>query len=951
MSVKYPRTTVWYIECRSSRTPIENGRPNTSGSGVSIWLKKRESDSHGTRYILTCQHVVREGNVGALLDDIRVWQPGAGFTGHTEAKRACISSIKALQEVWPKDAQIPANDWVLLEVDDEEFSQSAECIRKVSSPSLTWNSVIGYPGGAAAWSHGSIVEPISSGGFRRLAAVDAAIHLLGSEEAAEGMSGGGLFSFLGAFVGLHRSTMQKGIVKRSVSAGHIRRQLSALGYDIVEPGALPVPIRFALRGACVLFALMFLIAIESGKIGDPCESTSLLGRMQRKYSTLNLHWFNRHLNGTIAIEHSFVRRVRCYQTVTIKRDVTVTDNIFVERGGTLIIAKGSVVRFAGATGIECYGRLLIEGEQGTRVTMTDHGDERWSGIFLSGDGAEQSSITHCDFSRGSGSRVTLMQDVYKSIENPKGNTPGEIASSFVPPPLHYGGNDRKRFGGVLCVYGTADISLTNTTFRDNISESGGAVYLYSSERCLFDACIFENNRAIPLVSKTAKPPGGAVSLQHSSSVTFRNCIFRRNAALGKFSCGGAVSVGFRSSVDFMGSTLFAENVASNVGGAIYCLSMRPQFGGGVEVSDAAGFSRKVRVVDCSFVNNRALLSVSYPKAPWADNGHAVAVDAGCNVSMDRCDFTHLFSKGRLLHIDVGDDQSQRGEVRCNYASLSVTNSTFKVADPQSAVIEPFVDSRNRVFVTLRGNEDEVSKEGTLGATSGLAGISDHLMPEAQLVSGKMQKYQRARKAGVTVDTVVIHHVSAINWEGDKSLDAGVKERTEKRLTETGGKRGPFSPERCRAIFESYGVSAHYLITRDGEIWRLVPHSAIAFHAGESVMPSPPDRETRENVNEFSLGIELIAVHPSEYGNFPDPQDRGYTEIQYAVLRDLLCYLSSQFTDRGVPTLSMVVGHDEIAGESIVKAGRRRGPPKTDPGPDFIWKNIRHDDFTPILDIR
>jgi len=53
-------------------------------------------------------------------------------------------------------------------------------------------------------------------------------------------------------------------------------------------------------------------------------------------------------------------------------------------------------------------------------------------------------------------------------------------------------------------------------------------------------------------------------------------------------------------------------------------------------------------------------------------------------------------------------------------------------------------------------------------------------------------------------------------------------------------------------FSRYHVSAHYLIDRKGNIYRLVSEQKVAFHAGKSKLP---DGST--SVNNCSLGIELL----------------------------------------------------------------------------------------------
>jgi N-acetylmuramoyl-L-alanine amidase len=107
------------------------------------------------------------------------------------------------------------------------------------------------------------------------------------------------------------------------------------------------------------------------------------------------------------------------------------------------------------------------------------------------------------------------------------------------------------------------------------------------------------------------------------------------------------------------------------------------------------------------------------------------------------------------------------------------------------------------------------------------------------------------------------------------------------------------------------VSAHYVVDRDGTIYRCVPDARRAWHAGESVVAG------RGNVNNFSIGIELAGFASQPY---PDPQ------IDAVV--DLCVELCGRFPSI---TLERIVGHEHIA----VPAGR-----KTDPGPHFPWAAVR-----------
>lgn len=53
-------------------------------------------------------------------------------------------------------------------------------------------------------------------------------------------------------------------------------------------------------------------------------------------------------------------------------------------------------------------------------------------------------------------------------------------------------------------------------------------------------------------------------------------------------------------------------------------------------------------------------------------------------------------------------------------------------------------------------------------------------------------------------------------------------------------------------FSQYGVSAHYVIGRDGAIYNLVDEKNVSYHAGKSSLP-----DGRTNVNSCSIGIEIM----------------------------------------------------------------------------------------------
>jgi len=136
-----------------------------------------------------------------------------------------------------------------------------------------------------------------------------------------------------------------------------------------------------------------------------------------------------------------------------------------------------------------------------------------------------------------------------------------------------------------------------------------------------------------------------------------------------------------------------------------------------------------------------------------------------------------------------------------------------------------------------------------------------------------------------IDTVVIHSMSA-----PENSD-------------------PFDIKACIDLLNHHKVSAHYLIDRQGKVINCVEESKRAWHAGASKMPFSDD--SREDVNNFSIGVELI-------GNETTP----FTSLQYSALASLTMDMALRHPIR------VIIGHEHIAPSR-----------KTDPGPLFDWKEF------------
>lgn len=102
------------------------------------------------------------------------------------------------------------------------------------------------------------------------------------------------------------------------------------------------------------------------------------------------------------------------------------------------------------------------------------------------------------------------------------------------------------------------------------------------------------------------------------------------------------------------------------------------------------------------------------------------------------------------------------------------------------------------------------------------------------------------------------------------------------------------------------VSAHFFISRTGELWQFVSGDERAWHAGASAYRG------RGNCNDDSIGIELEGL---EGGHFEPAQYDSLTALCAALLQQY--------------PVAHIAGHEHIA------PGR-----KQDPGPGFDWLQLQ-----------
>jgi hypothetical protein len=90
-----------------------------------------------------------------------------------------------------------------------------------------------------------------------------------------------------------------------------------------------------------------------------------------------------------------------------------------------------------------------------------------------------------------------------------------------------------------------------------------------------------------------------------------------------------------------------------------------------------------------------------------------------------------------------------------------------------------------------------------------------------------------------------------------------------------------------------GVSSHYVVAKNGDVYQMVEESKLAHHAGAS------EFQGRENFNDFSIGIEIV--------NLNDGQD-PYPPDQFEAMVNLVSYLVEKYNVQR----EWIVTHAEIS---------------------------------------
>lgn len=160
------------------------------------------------------------------------------------------------------------------------------------------------------------------------------------------------------------------------------------------------------------------------------------------------------------------------------------------------------------------------------------------------------------------------------------------------------------------------------------------------------------------------------------------------------------------------------------------------------------------------------------------------------------------------------------------------------------------------------------------------------------------------RGGRAIDLVVLHYT------GMQDCETALR-RLSDPAPKAGDYPGPWQAADIDPATPLARVSAHYVVGEGGEVYRLAPEAARAWHAGMSSWEGQSDTNAR------SVGIEIVnGGHDYGLPPFLEPQ----IEAVIALLRDILA--------RNGLTPARVVGHSDVAPAR-----------KLDPGEHFPWKRL------------
>lgn len=148
-------------------------------------------------------------------------------------------------------------------------------------------------------------------------------------------------------------------------------------------------------------------------------------------------------------------------------------------------------------------------------------------------------------------------------------------------------------------------------------------------------------------------------------------------------------------------------------------------------------------------------------------------------------------------------------------------------------------------------------------------------------------FRRALLIGVLLACTVVQALSFSNaYVSPRNKERAVRKRTDYIILHTTEAEATSSLRKL-----SRNGEAHYCVTRDGKVYRIVDRNRVAYHCGTSMWSG------RTGIDEYSVGIEVVGYH-----------DRALTAAQYKALRKLILTLQKIYSVKD----ANVMPHSQVA---------------------------------------
>lgn len=226
------------------------------------------------------------------------------------------------------------------------------------------------------------------------------------------------------------------------------------------------------------------------------------------------------------------------------------------------------------------------------------------------------------------------------------------------------------------------------------------------------------------------------------------------------------------------------------------------------------------------------------------------------------------------------DFSQKSEIEVQDTPDKKTKETSPVPENEPIIDQAVPSETDQSAETPDPKKTEISTPQNNAAST--APTTPLAVPSVKIID-RLVSWGFTASSGRAIDTIIIH--SSYNAVGKDVHDLD---------------------DIIDREYKPAGVAPHYIIPRDGKIYRLVADKNIAYHAGVSKVP-----DGRTNVNDFSIGIEVV-----------ETKTESPNSVQYASLKSLINYLKGQYK------IKYVLGHDDIA------------PSRKDDPWNFDWGKIK-----------